>query len=425
MLTHREIINAFQPAKEVTDPKRFAGRRSEIGRALNALLSDGAHLFVYGRRGIGKSSFAGQVLKLAEGDRTLIDALGLEDFAREKFDFLCVSVQCDDSIRNIDDLLSRAITSESGFAPWVEGDEVKKVIEKVHKISGTPFGFGAGFDQKEVTERTKRPPRLADAFHDIVRAATGKKIARDGILFLIDEFDRVNDRSGLASIIKSLADTSLKCIVVGVGEDLKELVTDHESIQRQMSEGSINLSAMTDPEAQEIIAKVEEAVLRFEYRFSEEAKRRIVSSARGQPYLIHLFGKWSLQMAYQDGNTIVGSDHVERAFEEIATKNYEAKLEERYRNAVKGSRQREIVLRAFARVPDDKVHSSQAYEYCAEIGNDKAAVYLGHLRQSKYGAELVERGNRYHEFKDALFKAYVNATPARFADKPLDDDGAK
>lgn len=62
-----KLANAFLPTKETEDPERFAGRRDELATVAYALASNGAHLVIYGERGVGKSSLARQIQHLAGG----------------------------------------------------------------------------------------------------------------------------------------------------------------------------------------------------------------------------------------------------------------------------------------------------------------------------------------------------------------------
>jgi hypothetical protein len=410
-LTYREVLNAFQPAKEITDVRKFAGRTAQMERAIHGLLTEGAHLFVYGQRGIGKSSFARQIASISAGEGGVLRALNLRKYEKEKPDFLSIAIVCDDSVKSIEDLLLRALTDPDGLAPWVQHEELKKTIEDVREFAVRPGGVGAQSKHTEKVEAEKRRQSITGAFIAAVRNVVKSRPARDGLLLTVDEFDRIGDRSGIASVLKSLADCDFKCLIVGVADGLESLVVDHASLQRQMAEGAVRLEPMDKSERIEVIRKVE-AVLKGEYSFQESTAERIADLSMGQPYLIHLFGKAALQQAYSEQSSTVADGHLQEALKKIAVEGYEAALEERYRQAVASSPPREQVLRAFASVSTDKIHSSEAYRLCPDV--DQPAVYVGHLRQDKYGAELLDRGNRYHEFRDALFKAYVNATPARF-----------
>ena len=57
-----QVENAFQPAREMTDPELFAGRREAVQQAYYGLIGEGAHIAVVGNRGIGKTSLARQIL---------------------------------------------------------------------------------------------------------------------------------------------------------------------------------------------------------------------------------------------------------------------------------------------------------------------------------------------------------------------------
>ncbi|MDO6815338.1 nSTAND1 domain-containing NTPase [Cobetia amphilecti] len=408
-LTRRDVINAFQPAKEITNPKRFAGRRKQFNRALEALLADGAHICIYGQRGIGKSSFSRQIADVASGETEILDALNLSEFKDEKFNFITLRIACEDSVVDLEHLIQRSLTSSEGFAKWTKSEISKKIIQDARDFSLVPGGIGAKTHHHEVTEVIPTKLSLIESFIEVVKDA--QKQSSDGILFLIDEFDRIKDPSGLASLLKALAGVNLKVMLVGVADNLKDLVAEHESLQRQMSEGAIPLPPMEDSEVIEILNK---AVNSLDNRISisEDVKIKIAQLCKGQPYLAHLFGKYSLLDAFRSGTSEVNINHLDNALSSIATEGHEVQLEERYRRAVASSAQRETVLRAFAAINRDKIHNSEAYELCPNI--DQPGVYLGHLRQDKYGAELIDRENRYHEFKDALFKAYINATPRRF-----------
>lgn len=53
-----EIENAFQPASEISDTDRFAGRAKPVSDAFLAMMAEGANIAIVGNRGIGKTSLA-------------------------------------------------------------------------------------------------------------------------------------------------------------------------------------------------------------------------------------------------------------------------------------------------------------------------------------------------------------------------------
>lgn len=412
-LRRRDVLNAFQPAKEIEEARRFAGRRKELMRALDALMTDGSQLCVLGQRGIGKSSFARQLGKVAEGDRETRLVLGIE--GTERLDFLVLRIACDDTIINLDALLKRLLTSTEGMADWAVDPASKRIVNDARNFQILPGGIGAKTTHFETLEHEPYAPGLVGSFIEVVGAIERAAPTEDGILLIIDEYDRVKDRSGLASLLKALDGSKLKMMLVGVADDLKSLVSEHASLQRQLAEGVIPVARMDSTEMYEIVDKAID-VLDGKMLFHGDAKARLAELAGGQPYLVHLFGKYALLVAYDAGADVVTNKHLSAAITEVSTMNYAEPLEDRYRVAIKSSGPRESVLRGFAAITSDRIANKNAYDLCKDV--EKPAVYLGHLRQEKYGAELVDRGNRYHEFRDALFKAYVNATPRRFPAGP-------
>ena len=105
-VSRAEILNAFSPAKELTDPQRFAGRKSQIVSLTDALRVHGSVLVVYGERGLGKSSTAAQIQLIALGDEELLRSLGTPDLSLpEDETFLTFYVTCTDRVESLDDLL--------------------------------------------------------------------------------------------------------------------------------------------------------------------------------------------------------------------------------------------------------------------------------------------------------------------------------
>src|SRR5881409_409589 len=70
------LLNAFRPAQEMSDPWLFAGRREQIKQIADDLQVVGSCIFIYGDRGLGKSSLAAQASRIAMGDSSLLEQIG-------------------------------------------------------------------------------------------------------------------------------------------------------------------------------------------------------------------------------------------------------------------------------------------------------------------------------------------------------------
>jgi Cdc6-like AAA superfamily ATPase len=416
-----QVENAFQPAREITDADRFAGRKDAISDAYHALLSKGSNLAIVGNRGIGKTSLARQVINIGTGKTSLLEKLALKhEYA---LDFLAVYFACGTSIKNTDQLLESILTASNCLADWVyDIPHAKKVLtEYAPKFSAKPFGvgieFGGNKSDEVVAEHAIASHRIDAVFTNVAHAMAEARIARDGILIVVDEFDQIGDPSGFASFLKSLATNvpNVKFCIVGVGKDVQELMKEHASVERLFSGSIITLPSMSADELKEIIAIAEREIEGY-IRFSDEAKNRLVSLAQGHPYMIHLMGKYALRRAYHGEQREVAGNDIEATLRSVAERQADPVLEGRYRKAVASSQQRETVLKALADTQDaqGEIWTTNAYKLAVDGGVDNPSQYVGQLVTEQYGAELENLRERYYRFKDSLFCAYIRARPRMF-----------
>ena len=134
--------------------------------------------------------------------------------------------------------------------------------------------------------------------------------------------------------------------------------------------------------------------------------------------MVHLVGKYALRRAYNDGVFNIDEDAISRALRSIAERGADPVLEGRYKKAVGSSPQREVVLRALARVrsADGECWTTDAYKIALDAGVDNSSQYVGQLVTDEYGAELEKVRERYYRFRDSLFAAYTLARPRQFSD---------
>lgn len=416
--------NAFTPAKEVQDIDRFAGRAATLDALAAALQSDGAQIVLYGQRGVGKSSLSRVLTQIAVNDDAAISRL--ETAPHRKFDYLPIYVTCDDSVTNVDKLCLRLLTDEQALAPWIpfkvsERTNVQegggkigvKVIELSGKISGS------------ITERqTEVEADVTSTFINACRQIVASGVAADGVLIVIDEFDRISDKSGIASILKALGPEKVTFALVGVASDVRELIADHESVARQIADGTVFVPPMDADELAEIIARAMIA-LDNKYSFDLAAITWITTIARGHPFYVHLVGKHALLRAISQKTDVVTEAIAREALADIAFKGSAPVQEAAYKKAVGHSYIREHILKKFASVDADEVYTTDLYaDIARELNIDPSAisVYVGQLASEKYGNVLERTRDRYYRFMDSLFKAYASARPyeRKAGDKEID-----
>ena len=406
-------INVFTPAQEVKEIERFAGRDEELTALSTALQSHGAQIVLYGQRGVGKSSLARQLAKLATNDRELISRLKQPPYV--ELDFLPIYLACDDSIKNIEMLMLRLLSDEEALAPWVPF----RVVEK--KSSGE---IGSTFSVKvielggkkadEITERAQEVETdIVSVFTSACRAVVRTGVAKHGLLIIVDEFDRIKNREGLASLLKTLGPESVTFALVGVATTVQDLVTEHESVARQLADGSVHVKPMRDEELAEIFDRAEN-LLGKKQIFDPAARSWIIKIARGHPFYVHLVGKHALLSAISVGKPVITEEIAKAALSEIALKGSAPIQEAMYKTAIGHSYTREVILKRFAERPENEIHTTELYAGIGrELGIESGtvSVYVGHLGSEKYGAVLSKTRERYYQFADSVFKAYAAARP--------------
>jgi Cdc6-like AAA superfamily ATPase len=423
--TLSQVENAFQPAKEVNAPEKFAGRKESVQQAYYGLLSEGTHLAIVGNRGIGKTSLARQIINLASGDNDLLAKLQLT-FDR-KFDFLSVYLTCGDSIKTTADLLERLLSSKTCLADWIyEIPTASKAVSGyTPKVGGHLLGIELGVSYENKSERsfeTAMPEHAIDAvFTNVVEAIAKQELAPDGILIIIDEFDQIGDPTGFASFLKSIATNvpRVKFCIVGVAQDIQNLMKEHQSSDRLFAGSIVTLPSMTDQELREIVTIAEKSIDNY-VTFDEEAAQRLVSLAHGHPYMVHLIGKYALRHAFHGDHRRITAAMIQETMALIAERQYDPVLEGRYKKAVAFSEQREIVIKAMAEVQagDGEVHTAIAYKLALDQGVDNPSHYVGQLVTDEYGNEIEKIRDRYYRFRDSLFTAYIRARPRLVQKQP-------
>tara|TARA_R110002012_G_scaffold59059_2_gene154152 strand:- start:879 stop:2171 length:1293 start_codon:yes stop_codon:yes gene_type:complete len=417
-----EVENAFQPAKEVTAVERFAGRRTEVEDGYYGLLGDGVNIAIVGNRGVGKTSLSRQLEITASGDNGLLDHLEIGH--DRPLDFLSVYFACGNRVTDFGDLLERLLTTSNCLGDWIYDipGAKKEVVSYAPEIGAKLFGLEAKLGGEKATEQESRPAvnshSIDTVFTNVCHAIVEERIAKDGLLIIVDEFDQINDPSGMAGFMKSLATNvpRAKFCLVGVAQDIQNLMKEHESVDRLFSGSIIRVHPMEPVELREII-RIAEAEIDSFITFDEEATDSLIALAQGHPYMVHLIGKYAFRAAYQRGVKIIDRSAVQETLKSIAERGADPVLEGRYKKAVGSSRQRESVLRALAQVrrEDGECWTTDAYKIALEDEVDNASQFVGHLVADDYGSELEKVRERYYRFRDSLFATYVLARPRLYS----------
>jgi MoxR-like ATPase len=377
-----QLRDAFTP----TRPKQrlnalFVGRRPTLERIIEAIEYERAHVILFGDRGRGKTSLANAV----------------EQRAGEA-GYLALKLTC---------------SAELGFV-----DVFRHFLRRIPSTyfrgsSGNPFAVrrpAATLDEL-LPDREFSVAEL----HEILAGIAGTHV-----LMILDEYDRVTDerfRNELAELIKNTSDSgvAVTLLVVGVAEDLDQLIGMHPSIRRALV--PVHLPLMTDEEVAQLIhAGAHNAGLTF----VPDVERRIVAFARGLPYCAQLLGLHAARSAVSRGVTTVEvadlAYAVTRGLQEA-----ERGIVEAYSRLVNGEgrTQLEDVVYAAALCPSDEFGAFDPAVLVGDGGPERMSSVSKALERLTQGGDAsvlrveVDAGGLRYRFRNQMMRQYVLMRQAR------------
>ena len=252
-MTKEEKLNllnrVFTPSAPIKERDFFIGRKRQLEKVRDAINTIGQHVVLYGERGVGKTSLANIMSHIYTN-------------------LYPVKITCERNA-TFQSLWSR-VFSEIQYSQTVQG---------------------IGFNAEKRTELVD----IAALYHNntcgneianVIEVL--KKLPLHKFLFIFDEFDRVNNeqvRILFAQLIKILSDncSNVTIVLVGIGENVCELLEEHLSVERCLKQ--VKMPKMHDDECLDIITS---GLKKIELNISTAVANRIVNFSSGFPHYVHL-----------------------------------------------------------------------------------------------------------------------------------------
>ena len=413
------ILNTFKPNSEILNPNAFAGRVKEIKKLTNSLYVDNSCPMIFGDKGLGKTSLAAQVARIALGDVELLRQIGLAKLALPKTQrFVPVKISCSDAIKTKDEILQRIVnTSESYFDLEELSHFELNGKQKKKKINLKIFESETVKNYNKIDHKSYSKLNMEDKLCAIIDTMFENGVNK--VLFIIDELDRVEDTKGLANFIKNVSSDSIKFLLVGISQDISSLLSDHASIERNLV--PVKVSRMGNEDLKQIITKaliiLESHNLRFE--FDKAAVDLLAKSAAGFPWFVHVLGSEALREAWEKGTTKINRAAITLAINELSDNHFAQQFSDDYQKAVRDSVQREIVLRLFAEWRDEDIPTSEIYKYARILKVKNPSGCKKDLMDEKHGNVLLKKPGHTRgivRFRNSMFKRYVNMRSSVYVD---------
>lgn len=416
-------------ADVIRDPSRFVGRTELIRQCILALNSSTGLISVFGKRGVGKSSLLRQIQQMALGDYTLAKRAGLVNSIPNKpRTYLTVYYSCDALINDGKELLSRLCTDQSaedGLLRLVP-DEGKEIVEFTRSKE-----ISAGADLKVINwgakgiESTKYakvvPNDIVQTFRNfldaIVTHQVKKRMKRDALLIILDEFDVIENKTGIGSLIKSLTTPEVKFAICGIGKDLSDLVDDHASVERLIEQGVLPVKPMPLAESEEIITRASD-LFKGLMQFSTGIATKIAELGQGYPYFVQLIGKQCVNEANSRNTNLINDLILDKVVEDLKSGRAFPTLEAAYQRAIGNSKGRQLLLHLLADQPSEQSQFSDevgriVLKTARQDAEDLEVQYVDQLIprlvEKRYGP-ILERVNERqgtYEFVNPVLRQYV------------------
>lgn len=268
-----EATELFTPSAPIGTAELFAGRSDQIMKLLDVVGERGRHAIIYGEPGVGKTSIS-QTLRLLIPVRT-------------------------STVRYI----RRAVFSSDDFSSiWLD----------VFRQIKFQADLGEGSREYPISDLYIGGVKPIDVVGELSRFSEN-----DVPIIVIDEYNLIKDGETsrlMAETIKALSDEGVKAtiFIVGISDNVGELVSGHESIIRCSEE--ILMPRMEPEEMRDVL---ERRIVRLGMTIEGDAKWKAISLTKGLPAFAHGLGKGAALSAIRSRRLHITEDDVDHAIDEV------------------------------------------------------------------------------------------------------------
>jgi len=390
-----EYLSASGPVRSI---QHLLGREKEMALIDEALSADGRHLFIYGDRGVGKTSLA---------------QAAASQYQSPDNSFIQVGCGPDTEFyRTIEDLADRVIKKASG----------KRNYNVTQALDVKFYSIEWNKEKQEIAI-----PAVNSMYTAVEAIEEVCKLHSEAPVIVIDEFDQIdseNERTLFANFLKDLGDrgVNIKLIFTGVAQSLIKLLGKHESSFRQLH--TIGLERLNWSGREEI---VKEAVHSFDIEIDPETVYKIAKISNGFPYFVHLITEKVLWCAFDHGQVIkkIGFDLFDEALEK-AINSISAHLQMPYDSAslhrtndykeiLWATADSENTIRyidgmyaSYLRI-NQQLYGNMPTEEDRPLPRNKFTTRLSNLRKKEYGQILEHVAGRkgLYTYRENILRGFV------------------
>ncbi len=388
-----KLHKVVSPNGPIISCEHLVGRQDQLDRIEKALYSPGRNIFIYGERGVGKTSLAATAANLWQSSDS---------------DYIDISCAPDTTVKS----LVANIASQAVKATWMTES---KITEQAN--IGCKWLSYSLKSEVSSTDLASKIHGLSDALEILKEVAS---IHSSSPVVVVDEVDRIEDEGEvdlLADLLKQLGDkrVKLKFIFTGVGSTLHEILGAHRSAIRQLE--TIELPRLSWNARWEIAIN---ALKAFNIDIPKEIYIRLAAVSDGYPYYVHLIVErllWHL-FEKEEEAIVVSWDDYYKALDD-AIFGIEAELNRPYQLAV-NQRERAYEHVVWSTCADEWQGASLQEMYSQyknivpqidgvdELPYEKYTSRIRNLLKDSHGA-ILKKGKKkgYYEYREKVLRGYI------------------
>lgn len=392
-----EVLHRYvSPTSPIQSEEHLFGRKHQIDLVQQALYAPGRSVFIYGDRGVGKTSLAQTVAYSHQSASH--DPVLLACEPHTTFGGLMISAIASLRGRKNNSGETTQYNLKLGMKGFgIEGGRTKTIDADVPSTGAIDLNELVGNLQKIANER-----------------------ADQSTVIVIDEFDRISsekERTHFADFIKQIGDQRLpfRFVLCGVADSMQKLLGAHASCYRYLE--GIQLKTLTYDARYEIIDNIAKAL---RCKVVDPPRHRIAAISDGFPHYIHRMCEQLLWQMFRDPHPCATPTpaHYRNAVAQSVL-GIEQHLRQTYDQAImKEANGYEQVIWAVAdhsdliRKTEDIYTSYLNVMDNAEEGNevlDRATVVsrLNALKGKACGNILTTQRRGWYQFRESIIRGYV------------------
>lgn len=261
----------------IRTPEKLFGRERQLETIQLALKSPGRHVFIYGDRGVGKTSLAHTAANLVQSS-----------------DNAPLMVSCDPDA-TLESVVAAICFQAQGNTPR----------SRYKTTSSIGLALPLVKAETRLEERDPYVVAVTNMSTAVAALKTLGQVYSQSTVVVVDEFDLIRDpqeRARFGLLIKQLSDgdVAVRFIFTGIGQSISDLIGGHLSSQRQIEQ--IDLERLHWSGRQRI---VQTAFDYFNLSIPANIADRICALSDGFPYYVHLMCSKLLYECYQAEDTVI------------------------------------------------------------------------------------------------------------------------